>query len=50
MTLTRHLAREDLRAYFEETSSYGTETFADLWFSEMTQQTLRSLVERLKKK
>jgi enoyl-CoA hydratase/carnithine racemase len=50
MTLTRHLAREDLRAYFGEVSSYTTETFADLWFSEITQQTLSGLVARLKKK
>jgi Delta3-Delta2-enoyl-CoA isomerase len=49
MTLTRQLAREDLRAYFEEVSPYSTETFADLWFSDMTQQTLRGLVARLKK-
>ncbi|MNC91798.1 hypothetical protein D3C83_81160 [compost metagenome] len=50
MLLTRQVARKDLHGYFKEISASDVKVFVDLWFSEVTQATLRSLVERLKKK
>ena len=50
MTLTRHMARQDLRDYFHEETLYGVEDFVELWFSNTTQETLYGLVEKLKKK
>jgi 3,2-trans-enoyl-CoA isomerase len=50
MLLTRQLAREDLRGYFSDTRRYQVEAFVDQWFTDMTQSTLRALVERLQKK
>jgi 3,2-trans-enoyl-CoA isomerase len=50
MLLTRELAREDLVGYFDDERDYHLETFADLWFSDLTQRTLNDMVARLKKK
>jgi len=50
MLLTRQLAREDLHGFFEKTGRYDLQAFVDLWFSEVTQTTLRNLVAQLKKK
>jgi len=50
MSLTRQMSRQDLCSYFDQEDQYGIEVFADLWFSEITQSTLRGMVERLKKK
>jgi enoyl-CoA hydratase/carnithine racemase len=50
MLLTRQLSREDLCAFFTEADPYRVETFVDMWFSDSTQATLRSLVNRLQKK
>jgi len=50
MLMTRDLSREDLKGYFGEVSLYRLETFVDLWFSDMTQQTLQTLVRQLQKK
>jgi len=50
MLFTRQLAREDLNGYFAVVSEYRVDTFVDLWFSDMTQTSLRALVERLQKK
>jgi len=49
MLLTRRLSREDLCDYFNEGDPYRVKTFVDMWFSDTTQSTLKSLVERLKK-
>lgn len=50
MLMMRELSREDLHAYFTAADPYRVETFVDMWFSDSTQNTLRTLVERLKKK
>jgi len=50
MLFTRELSRQDLHSLFDEASEYGVEVFVDMWFSDTTQSTLNSLVERLKKK
>lgn len=50
MSLTRQMSRQDLCDYFDQKDQYGVELFVDLWFSDMTQSTLRGMVERLKKK
>ena len=50
MSLTRQLIRQDLHGYFDDPGQYGVETFVELWFSELTQTTLKGLVERLQKK
>jgi enoyl-CoA hydratase/carnithine racemase len=50
MLLTRQVARKDLHGYFKDITENDVKVFVDLWFSEVTQATLRSLVERLKKK
>lgn len=50
MSHTRHMAREDLRDIFKEPSQLKVEFFTELWFSDVTQTTLRGLVARLQKK
>jgi enoyl-CoA hydratase/carnithine racemase len=50
MLLTRKLAREDLVGLFDDERDYNLEVFAELWFSDLTQSTLKDLVARLKKK
>ena len=50
MLMSRHLIREDLRAFFDESVNIGLPDFAELWFSDTTQATLRGLVERLQNK
>jgi enoyl-CoA hydratase/carnithine racemase len=50
MSLTRQLVREDLHSFFVEASQFKEESFVELWFSDLTQTTLRGLVARLQKK
>lgn len=50
MLLTRKLAREDLVGFFDDERDYNLEVFADLWFSDLTQNTLNNMVARLNKK
>jgi len=50
MLLTRQVARQDLHNYFKEIGSGDVKVFVDLWFSDITQTALRSLVARLQKK
>jgi 3,2-trans-enoyl-CoA isomerase len=50
MSMTRQLTRKDLQGFFDNPDHFGVETFTDLWFSDTTQNTLKSLVERLQKK
>ncbi len=47
MTVTREMARADLREFFDDRSELGVEKFVDLWFTDETQATLKALVERL---
>ena len=49
MTLSRDMARADLRAVFDNYSERDNESYADLWFSEATQATLTELVSSLRK-
>lgn len=50
MSGTRRIARADLAALFDEVDRQSLESFADAWFKEETQATMKALVERLKKK
>ncbi len=50
MTATRTQARADLVQLFEHSFSNELEDVLDMWWDDDTQATLRSLVERLKKK
>lgn len=50
MSGTRAIARADLGQLFDGMDRESLETFADAWFSEETQQTLKALVERLQEK
>ena len=50
MLLTRDIARKDLHDYFKDINQGDVKLFVDLWFSEVTQSTLKSLVARLQKK
>lgn len=50
MSGTRAIARADLARLFDGVDRESLETFADAWFSEETQQTLKALVERLQEK
>lgn len=50
MTATRGQARSDLVKLFEHSFSNELEDVLDMWWDDDTQATLRSLVERLKKK
>jgi len=50
MLTTRALTRADLHHLFHDGSELGVEKFVDVWFSEYSRKTLRSLVERLKNK
>lgn len=50
MLATRALCRADLGALFDDPDAMNTEAFAEVWFSEETQATLKAMVERLKKK
>jgi len=49
MALSRDMARSDLRAVFDGYSARDNELYADLWFSEATQATLKQLAARLGK-
>ncbi|MFN7942104.1 MAG: enoyl-CoA hydratase/isomerase family protein [Thermoanaerobaculia bacterium] len=50
MARTRELARRDLVESFARQQSATQERFADDWFGDETQRTMRALVDRLKKK
>lgn len=50
MLKTRAMCRADLQRIFENSSEYGVESFVETWFSESAQASLRTLVERLRKK
>jgi len=47
---TRDLCRADLGALFNDPKALDTEAFADFWFREDTQETLKAMVARLKEK
>jgi enoyl-CoA hydratase/carnithine racemase len=49
MLTTRQMTRESLHAAFAGDLEQQTSDFADLWFQEATQDTLKGLVARLKK-
>ncbi len=50
MTATRRLARADLIDAFADPAALNIEQFVDAWYAEESQQVLKSLVEKLKKK
>jgi len=50
LTATRSLCRADLGALFDNPEALNTEAFADFWFRDDTQATLRKVVEQLKNK
>lgn len=50
MLQTRSMARADLHALFDDSSTLGVETFVEVWFSEAGRKVLRSVVDRLQKK
>jgi 3,2-trans-enoyl-CoA isomerase len=50
MLKTRSLTRADLHALFEDSSELGVEKFVEIWFSDETTKTLRSVVDRLQKR
>lgn len=50
MTGTRAIARSDLAQLFDHVDSESLESFADAWFSEETQETMKALVARLQEK
>jgi enoyl-CoA hydratase/carnithine racemase len=50
MLTTREMARRDLHGFFDGNIEQGVEGFVEIWFSEATHNTLRALMERLKKR
>ncbi|MDT8409897.1 MAG: enoyl-CoA hydratase/isomerase family protein [Wenzhouxiangellaceae bacterium] len=50
MLATRQLCRADLGALFDDPKALDTNTFADFWFREDTQITLKAMVEKLRQK
>jgi len=50
MLATRELCRADLAALFDRPDATKTDAFADFWFRDDTQATLKAMVERLKEK
>lgn len=50
MLTTRAMARADLHALFEDGSELGVEKFVNIWCSDSTRATLKSLVDRLQNK
>jgi enoyl-CoA hydratase/carnithine racemase len=50
MASTRRYARRDLHELFADPSRFPTEMFADNWFGEETQTTLREMMAKLKAK
>ena len=50
MQTTRAMARADLDDLFDDSSEPGVEKFVNIWFSESTWNTLKGLVDRLRKK
>ena len=50
MQTTRAMARADLHDLFDDSSEPGVEKFVNIWFSESTWNTLKGLVDRLRKK
>lgn len=50
MLATRTLCRADLGALFDDPKALDVDGFADFWFREETQATLKAMVEKLRKK
>jgi len=50
MLATRTLCRADIEAPFEDPNAMNTEAFAEVWFSDATQATLKDMVARIRKK
>ncbi len=50
MQATRELCRADLAALFDDREALDVDAFADFWFREDTQATLKGMVEQLRKK
>ncbi len=50
MTGTRAIARSDLARLFDHVDRESLEAFADAWFSDETQETMKALVARLQEK
>lgn len=50
MLATRELCRADLGALFDDPKALDAEGFAEFWFRDETQATLKGMVEKLKKK
>lgn len=50
MLATRALCRADLGALFDDPKALDADGFAEFWFRDETQATLKGMVERLKKK
>jgi 3,2-trans-enoyl-CoA isomerase len=50
MSLSREMARADVRSWFDESRDLQVGRFVDIWFETETQNTLRALVERLTSK
>ncbi|MFU8877703.1 MAG: enoyl-CoA hydratase/isomerase family protein [Wenzhouxiangellaceae bacterium] len=47
---TRELCRADLAALFDDPDALDVDAFADFWFRQETQATLKAMVEQLRKK
>ncbi len=50
MLATRALCRADLGALFDDPKALDADGFADFWFRDETQETLKGMVEKLRKK
>jgi len=50
MLATRALCRADLGALFDDPKALDADGFADFWFRDETQETLKAMVEKLKKR
>jgi len=50
MLATRTLCRADIEALFDDPNAMNTEAFAEVWFSDATQATLKDMVARIRKK
>src|SRR6056297_2779418 len=50
MLATRALCRADLGALFDDPKALDADGFADFWFRDETQETLKGMVEKLKKR
>ena len=50
MLATRTLCRADLGALFDDPKALDADGFAEFWFRDETQATLKGMVEKLKKR